>query len=815
MNRPSNTNSLFATIVALALITSTHGLAYDGGSPFHCPDEHVYIHCGELHEDLDYYGYPKAKYGYKISVHGPEVHKHLDECGRGKIVRKWKIKYHYDWYWCEQTIHIKDPYGYGFDGSKIHWPKHFDAKSCDGVKEPDDMPYGHGWPEFKHKGCGKIGMHYKDEVHPYYGGGSNHYGYNYKTPCKVIHRKWEIIDWCQYDSRSYGSKGKWTYVQKIYIYDDVAPEITFCPGDTVVSGGDCDGQKTYIKLPKLRAHDQCGHVYYSYTRQHLGYEESSHYGGGGTTYGGSDASGYYLPGKTLVTFKAFDVCGNATTCDLIVEVKAEDSKPPTVIGISSLTAVLMQTDTHEGMVELWPEEFNTSSYDNCTSPENLKFSLEPNIFTCEDIGSNEVKFIVEDEAGNSDYIKVEVIVQVTSFECMGAVAGQVLSDNLGVTDVEISSVNEKMQMTDEKGQFRLEDIPVSNTIDLHVYKNSDHRKGIDIYDQLLLSWHVDGIKKIKEPKKLVAADIDGNKVIDMQDVYALQRLIYGIEKEFKSNTSWKFIPEGFVFPDTLHPLQVELPSMHTFTSSEALKDTVTFEGIKIGDIGSLTTEQDPKGRNTFVMEDLYVQSGEEVLVPVYLAESTLANTFSFEVSISDQSFDLISIVEGQLEEKGTLEFMQQDGFMVQWFSMAEASLSSEHPLFFLKLQARKPTMLSSALRLDRQNFLPTSVSTTEGVKDLDLRFSGIDEVSTMPIILQNSPNPFFDQTIVQVYLPKAGEVVLNLVDMAGRVVLRKQAHFGKGLNQFEIERSEITGGGLHFYQVQIGDEVRVKKMMVN
>ena len=35
-----------------------------GGNPFHCPEEHVYIYCGELHDDYDYYGYPKAAYGY-------------------------------------------------------------------------------------------------------------------------------------------------------------------------------------------------------------------------------------------------------------------------------------------------------------------------------------------------------------------------------------------------------------------------------------------------------------------------------------------------------------------------------------------------------------------------------------------------------------------------------------------------------------------------------------------------------------------------------------------------------------------------------
>ena len=119
----TTTRTLLQCLCIMTLLfTTTHkGHAEElemGGSPYHCPEEHVYIYCGELHSDYDYYGYPKALYGHEKDVHiyPPTIHEELDACGRGKIVRKWKIKYHYDWLWCEQTIHIKDKYGSGFDG---------------------------------------------------------------------------------------------------------------------------------------------------------------------------------------------------------------------------------------------------------------------------------------------------------------------------------------------------------------------------------------------------------------------------------------------------------------------------------------------------------------------------------------------------------------------------------------------------------------------------------------------------------------------------------------------------------------------------
>ncbi|NND31601.1 MAG: hypothetical protein HKN76_03350, partial [Saprospiraceae bacterium] len=146
----------YGCVLAIFCTSLTSSISAMGGSPYQCPKEHVYINCGELHSDYDYYGYPKATYGYgsQITIHGPYTEEYLDKCGRGKIIRKWKIKYHYETYWCEQTIHITDPYGSsGFDGNHdVHWPKDYHMKDCHGTMHPDYLPYGHNWPEFKHHG---------------------------------------------------------------------------------------------------------------------------------------------------------------------------------------------------------------------------------------------------------------------------------------------------------------------------------------------------------------------------------------------------------------------------------------------------------------------------------------------------------------------------------------------------------------------------------------------------------------------------------------------------------------------------------------
>ncbi|MBK8506417.1 MAG: hypothetical protein IPL46_31995 [Saprospiraceae bacterium] len=832
----TSTRTILQCILAFVIVFNLAQLSNAsemGANPYQCPEEHVYIYCGELHSNYDYYGYPKAAYGYgnEITIYGPYTDEYLDDCGRGKIIRKWKIKYHYDWYWCEQTIHISDPYGKTFDGYKdVHWPKDYDLKDCKGSMHPDHMPYGYNWPEFSHHGCAKLGLRYEDKIHPYtiYQHGDHGYGYgsHYHSPCKVIYRTWELIDWCQYNGHSsYGGhySGKWTYIQKIFVYDDIAPEITFCPDDIEVSGGDCHGNKVHVEIPKLQAKDDCGDVYYSYTRKHLvedGYHSS--YSGSGVSYGGNNASGYYEPGKTLVTFKAFDICGNTTECDLVVNVVAVDKKPPTVIGISSLTAVLMMTDTNQGMVELWPAEFNSSSYDNCTAREDLKFRLEPSVFTCENFGSNQVKFIVEDEAGNSDFIWVEVVVQANSFGCMGGdISGNVLSDQgNAIQDVEVTLVGTQMKTTDKNGAFKFTDILLGRTLSVTPFKNSDAMEGVDMYDYTLLSLHVDGIKLLKDPRKLIAADIDGNQRIDYEDLLALQRLIFGIDQKMEYNTSWKFYKQGFIFPDTIDPLLVKMPGSFEVTAYNGEEMNIQFEGIKIGDLGTLVREANTAGdivqENNLIVQDVILDAGDEVRVPLTLENSVSANVISFALDFDPIAMEVLHVDAKSLQDRGSLTTIDPTGkgkaLVANWFSITEENFKSGDVILELVVRAKQPLALSKAIKLTSTFNEAKIEGTNSGKSTVKLIYQ--NDLQNQLMLYQNSPNPFHDITTVGFYLPTSGEAVITIRDINGRQVLSRRGIYDRGYQELTLTRNDLPTSGLLFYDIESSGVKQTKKMLI-
>ncbi len=828
---------LLMCFVALSFALSGHStesaaVLDDGGAAWHCPDEHVYIKCGELYDNLDHYGYPKASYGYghKVHIHKPTVHKYLDKCGRGKIVRTWKIKYHYEWYTCTQTIHIKDGDGYGgFDGyHDVHWPKDHHIYECGGNLHPDHLPYGKNWPEFKHKGCSQLGLRYEDKVYPYHnsgGYGHDSYGYHHKTPCKVIYRTWELIDWCQYNEHhgkhSKGHvPGRWTYVQKLYIYDDEAPEFTYCPEDVEADGGDCKGGKTYVKIPKAEATDNCGDVVIKYTKKKLGSDHYSKYDKG-ETFHGNDASGYYEPGLTLVTFTAYDICGNATECEFLVTVTAEDNKPPAVLAISSLTVALMQTDSSDGYVTLWPEEFNTSSYDNCTAPEDLIFSLEPDTFTCADFGSNMVKFMVTDESGNMDYAMVEVIVQANSFDCLGGtIAGNVMSDaGSGVENVEISLMEGMQKMTDTKGAFAFEEIPLGRKVDITPSKNTDYRERLDMYDYTILSMHVDGIREIRDPYQLIAADVDGNKVIDRNDLRELQYVILGIKESFSSNNSWQFVPMDYQLPDTVTVFEADMPHSVAIEPYNGGDMDVQFRAIKIGDLGSLfdpEIESDSRGNRSLVTGNQLLNAGDLATVPFTFDDLTSANTMSFSLALDENDLELVEIHDGALAVKGSVNFASPErgeGLINgSFFTMSEQTFGKDEVLFELVVRAKRSTQLKDGMTLNTSALPAETGGTTGGFNDLQIQYEAVE--GTKLTLYQNSPNPVLDETTIGFYLPSAGDVTLSVQDANGRMLTQRSGAFDKGYQQMTLQRSELNASGLVFYQLEHNGERKTMKMVV-
>ncbi|MCC5946770.1 MAG: HYR domain-containing protein, partial [Bernardetiaceae bacterium] len=113
-------------------------------------------------------------------------------------------------------------------------------------------------------------------------------------------------------------------------------------------------------------------------------------------------------GINTVTLTVNDANGNPpSTCNATVTV--QDLLPPTAICNNFSISLDPITET----ASITPEDVNNNSFDNCTAPEDLILSLSQTVFTCDDIGSNDVTLFVSDGVHTSSCVAFITVVDDT------------------------------------------------------------------------------------------------------------------------------------------------------------------------------------------------------------------------------------------------------------------------------------------------------------------------------------------------------------------------------------------------------------------
>ncbi|ACF14824.1 hypothetical protein Ctha_2374 [Chloroherpeton thalassium ATCC 35110] len=88
-----------------------------------------------------------------------------------------------------------------------------------------------------------------------------------------------------------------------------------------------------------------------------------------------------------------------------------------------------------------------------------------------------------------------------------------------------------------------------------------------------------------------------------------------------------------------------------------------------------------------------------------------------------------------------------------------------------------------------------------------------DAVPSQYELQQNYPNPFNPSTTIAFTMKKASQATLQIYDLLGRVVFRKQINAVQGLNAFQFNAAGLSSG-VYFYQLRTDGFSDTKKMML-
>jgi len=419
-------------------------------------------------------------------------------CGEDKITREWFIDMDNsgdlssgDPY-CKQIINIGAKLG--FDPYTIKWPKHYNNIVSDGINlecdkdgelsefNTEDIKMGDAMnclPDFEvddikpvwcSSDCGLVGYSLdQDTIFS-------------SDACMTIINKWSVVDWCEYNSNDRDAEnnasdrfeavedwaqgdcvscpthplandavyfrykevavdGYYSFNQIIKIQDNTAPEINADANFVVnTTGGssDKDDEARCVgsAIISASAIDFCGSnmtssndLNWTITIYKNDILESRlrKYGPIAEINSAEGSPGDIHRIEWLVK----DGCGNEDRSTTFVTFN--DKKAPTPICIAGITTSYMESS---GTVELWAKDYDLGSFDNCTSTDELSFTIvregeEPQpfgsagfeeeqsiSFSCASMESFiSLQIYVWDKNGNSDYCNVGILINDNNNYC--------------------------------------------------------------------------------------------------------------------------------------------------------------------------------------------------------------------------------------------------------------------------------------------------------------------------------------------------------------------------------------------------------------
>ncbi len=707
---------------------------------------------------------------------------------------------------CTQRITVEDESP--FSGGSIGWPSN---KTLNGCADVDTDPSNTGEPTYPDDMCSQVADTYEDQQFTFVDG-----------VCLKILRTWTVIDWCTFDQNNPNDGGIYQYTQVIKVSNSVKPTFNTCTDITVEAfGQDCNGYAEII----VGATDDCT------PESELEYEYSLDIDNDGSinAVGSSnDASRTLDVGTHKITYTVEDQCGNQTECMFLINVV--DKKKPTPYCLSEITTVIMPS---AGQIDIWASDFDLGSSDNCPGAVQISFSSNVNntqmFFDCDQLGMNQVEIWVTDASGNQDFCTTTINIQDNG-GCLGAkISGSVANtDNELINEVKVTKTNmtnysSEFYMTPFGGKYNFVNPEIETSFEIKAEKNTDHANGVSTLDLVLIQRHILGLQELDSPYKVIAGDINGNEKLTSSDLLELRKLILGINTEYSSNQSWRFVDANQTFNDITDPFPFNEKVMVLNYNNENVSGK-NFVGVKIGDVNNSAAVNNVTGDNASTtrsnntlslnVDNVSYTAGDLVSIPVTADNFTDMVGFQFTMEAAGMEFVEVKAGALNIANDNVATFNKEEAMTISWNTSTEVSTEEGEVLFTVVMRANTNNELSDAIDI-------TSTITTAEAYTSSLEIDGVEinvrgEYTNVDVqfeLFQNTPNPFDGFTTIPFNLPETGNVTLNVFDITGKVIFNTRGEYTKGMNEITLDNTNMNAKGIMYYQLEFNGTVATKKMI--
>lgn len=377
-----------------------------------------------------------------------------------------------------------------------------------------------------------------------------------------------------------------------------------------------------------------------------------------------------------------------------------------------------------------------------------------------------------------------------------------LAGNMGATgSISLSGAGQAIN-AEADGSFSFDAQPGCQDYTLTPYRNDNPVNGVTTFDLVLISKHILDLEPLDSPYKRIAADANRSGAITTFDIVQLRKLILGIDTAFIGNTSWRFVPENFIFPNPLDPFASVFPeSLHVSAENTSLTD-LDFVAIKTGDVNqtaspSLTNPAEQRSTPfPILLTDQSWEAGASVVVG-WSADLQALTALQFSIRFDPKilSFEKIEpLMEGLTLTNFGTDKAGQGLISVSFETTGGWASTGTRTLFDLHFTARNSGTLAANIQM---HDWPTPA--------LAYRPDG---AALRPVLLQKpekniafaAPNPF-GRSGCWLYYPeiKNSTLDLQIIDYQGKMIFQQSL---QGSAPLFLDASIFPTPGTWFYRIR-------------
>ncbi|MEL6845049.1 MAG: dockerin type I domain-containing protein, partial [Bacteroidota bacterium] len=369
--------------------------------------------------------------------------------------------------------------------------------------------------------------------------------------------------------------------------------------------------------------------------------------------------------------------------------------------------------------------------------------------------------------GRNDYCNVSVTVESNDdnicADRQGQISGQILTQSgEPMADVEVlnAGLELEFQQTDADGHFSFTGLQEGNDYTIQPYYNFDMLNGVTTLDILLIGRYLleenDGLTAYQ----LIAADANRSGAVTILDLIQIRRVILGLDADFDNNTSWRFIPADYFFPNPLDPWEETFPEVANFNNLLG-NEFVEFTAIKVGDVDGNArpttffgepNDDNGRSRRETVFLEMDRANSQELLLYSGQQIPTAGLQFTLELSPS------ATVIPGQIGEGSYRRIENQ--LLVSFVPRDGESIDPDRPLLsIMGAEVRRLPQLMTNRGALRAEAYGTDFTTYD--LGLRLREDELFEAAETGL-LEVFPNPFYERARLDFHWPATEAISLRI-----------------------------------------------------